>query len=312
MSDAPRETLHFVEGHISNPRLEQGHLYLSIDGREVCLNQSHMLDRFHDGEHVRLMIRPVSRRGVFKVLAWQRYGQRRIHYTGIRPSIEFIMAGIALLVGGVTLQSAPLIASGIAVLMLQLILAVWKTWTFHRFRRADGGLPRQRPPMAEPLAAPEAPLDLRALPQGFGAAHAGNWPAEILEFTHDAIIIWEMGGAGILYWNRAAEQLYGYTREEARGRVTHELLRTQLSGGVNELETRVARYGLWVGTLRHTRKDGQHVEVEGRLSLMSQDHGPWLVLEVNRDVTDRNAAELARNRMEAQLALLRERSQSHS
>ena len=33
------------------------------------------------------------------------------------------------------------------------------------------------------------------------------WHSELLEHTHDAIMIWEMEGAGILYWNHAAEQL---------------------------------------------------------------------------------------------------------
>jgi PAS domain S-box-containing protein len=67
---------------------------------------------------------------------------------------------------------------------------------------------------------------------------------ELLEFTHDAIIIWEMDGAGILYWNRAAEQLYGYTREQAYGQTTHTLLKTQLSGGIQDLETKIALWGV--------------------------------------------------------------------
>src|SRR5207244_10255902 len=98
-----------------------------------------------------------------------------------------------------------------------------------------------------------------------------------------------------------AEQLYGYTRAEACGRVTHELLKTTLAGTVGDVETQLARYGVWVGDLRHTRRDGQIVEVEARLSLMSQEHRPWLVLEVNRDVTDRNRAEAARAEMTRQL-----------
>ena len=113
--------------------------------------------------------------------------------------------------------------------------------------------------------------------------------SDILEFTHDAIIIWEMDGAGILYWNRAASQLYGYSREEAlrRKQLTHLLLSTQLEGGVDLPESRIARYGIWVGNLRHRRRDGAPVIVQARLALMSQRNGRWLVLEVNRDVADR-------------------------
>jgi PAS domain S-box-containing protein len=130
-------------------------------------------------------------------------------------------------------------------------------------------------------------------------------PSEILEWTHDAIIIWELNGAGIVYWNRAAEELYGFTREQAQGRVTHELLKTQSADGTHELETMLARYGVWVGDLRHTCADGRRVDVEARLSLMSQKERPWLVLEINRDVTDRNRAASARDDIERQLRKVR-------
>jgi len=136
-----------------------------------------------------------------------------------------------------------------------------------------------------------------------------RWDTHLLEFTNDAIIIWEMEGQGIVYWNRAAELLYGYSREEACGQVTHSLLRTRLASGeaANQLETALARYGIWVGELYHTTRDGREVEVEGRLALMSQQSGRWLVLEVNRDVTDRRKAEAARLEVELQLASLRSR-----
>lgn len=134
------------------------------------------------------------------------------------------------------------------------------------------------------------------------------WRPELLEFTHDAIIIWEMDGAGILYWNAAAEKLYGYDRDEAFGQVTHTLLQTRLAagGGGSELETTLARFGVWVGELIHTTRSGQQVAVEGRLALMPQQSGRCLVLEVNRDLTDRRSAEAARRSAESQLASLRQ------
>ena len=109
--------------------------------------------------------------------------------------------------------------------------------------------------------------------------------SDILEYTNDAIIVWEMGGAGILYWNRAAEQLYGFSRQQALGRTTHLLLHTQLEGGVDGLEGKLSRYGIWIGVLRHRRSDGDAVLVDARLSLMAQRDGRWLVLEVNRELS---------------------------
>jgi PAS domain S-box-containing protein len=128
-----------------------------------------------------------------------------------------------------------------------------------------------------------------------------RWDTELLEYTHDAIVIWEMDGGGILYWNRAAEQLYGFHRTEAQGRVTHELLRTQLTGGVSHLESTLARFGVWVGELRHRTRDGREVVVDARLAVLAQHSGRWLVLEVNRDLTDAKRAETERAAAERQL-----------
>jgi PAS domain S-box-containing protein len=156
-----------------------------------------------------------------------------------------------------------------------------------------------RPATDSVLMAPDAPL---AEPADVDPRWSDT---QLLEYTHDAIIIWEMQGQGILYWNRAAEQLYGYSRGEVRGRTTHELLKTELVGGVTRLENSLARFGIWAGELRHTTRSGRKVDVEGRLAVMSQHNGRWLVLEVNRDITDRKAAEAARQSMEHQLAELR-------
>jgi len=132
-------------------------------------------------------------------------------------------------------------------------------------------------------------------------ANPERWNTQLLEFTNDAIIIWEMQGRGILYWNAAAEQLYGYSRAQALGKVTHELLETELAGGVTSLEANLARYGVWIGELAHTTQSGQRIRVEGRLALMAQRSSRWLVLEVNRDVTDRKTADSARLEMQQQL-----------
>jgi PAS domain S-box-containing protein len=160
--------------------------------------------------------------------------------------------------------------------------------------------------VAEPIQ--ELPVPLTIVPQRVMQQQRSWLSTEILEFTHDAIIIWEMDGAGILYWNQAAEQLYGYRREEVFGKTTHTLLKTEIAGGIKELESKIARYGVWVGELSHVRRDGAQVQVQGRLALMSQRGGKWLVLEVNRDITDLTNAEIAQRSAEAQLAELRSRT----
>jgi PAS domain S-box-containing protein len=131
---------------------------------------------------------------------------------------------------------------------------------------------------------------------------------QVLEDAHDAVILWQMDGAGIVYWNQAAESLYGYSREEVRGHVTHALLKTvPSSAGIAELEQKLARYGMWVGELEHTARDGRRILVVSRLSLMAQVDGKWFVLELNRDITDHVGAEQTSRAAEEQLSALRRR-----
>jgi PAS domain S-box-containing protein len=160
---------------------------------------------------------------------------------------------------------------------------------------------------ADASSEPDVPLALDAQTPETGPC----WrPSDLLEYTNDVIIVWEMSGNGIVYWNRAAERLYGYSRHEAHGRSTHELLRTRLGGGVSYLEQNLTRYGVWFGELRQSTRDGREVVVEGRLALLPQENGSWLVLEVNRDITDRTVAGVARRTMERQLQKLRALRQS--
>jgi PAS domain S-box-containing protein len=117
------------------------------------------------------------------------------------------------------------------------------------------------------------------------AMNGSKWQlSEVFESTRDAIIVWEMRGHGILYWNSAAEELYGFTRAEAQGRITHSLLATRVDGGVAELESKLSRYGGWAGTLTHRKKDNTEVAIDAQLTTLSHQDGRALVLEVNRPV----------------------------
>jgi PAS domain S-box-containing protein len=125
--------------------------------------------------------------------------------------------------------------------------------------------------------------------------------ANLLEQTHDAIFVWELGGA-ITYWNLGAENLYGFSREEAIGRVSHDLLRTRHPMPTAAFEATVEREGSWAGELTHTTRDGRGVVVDSRQVLMHEGDGRRLVLETNRDVTARKRAEAARDEARAALA----------
>jgi PAS domain S-box-containing protein len=116
--------------------------------------------------------------------------------------------------------------------------------------------------------------------------------ADILEQTHDAILGWEFGGA-IVYWNQGAEFLYGWSKEEATGCVGDELLKTERQLSLEELESTLRREGRWEGLAVHHTKDGRRLEIETRKILTRYGGGPDVVLETNRDVTQRKEAEEA-------------------
>ncbi len=147
------------------------------------------------------------------------------------------------------------------------------------------------------------------------AARSGSHvvPAELLraqthllDAAHDAILLWELGG-GILFWNRGAEELYGWSRTEALGRSSHELFATG-NIAVEEIDRALAEEGLWEGELLHRTRHGRDLLVESRQVSLWDDTGRRLVLETNRDVTARREAEQSLRQSEAEFRAMFELS----
>jgi PAS domain S-box-containing protein len=115
--------------------------------------------------------------------------------------------------------------------------------------------------------------------------------ARLIELAHDAIIVRDLASI-IVSWNRGAEELYGWTAQEAIGQETHELLKTQFTESREALDQFLAAGEQWQGELIHTRRDGAQVIVESRQVLLRDDEGqPLAILEINRDVTERKQRE---------------------
>jgi PAS domain S-box-containing protein len=111
--------------------------------------------------------------------------------------------------------------------------------------------------------------------------------ATLLNHAHDAIIVRDPEQR-ITVWNREAESLYGWSAAEAEGQNLHDLLDTD-DDAQQAMRSALVEGGTWSGTIRHRRKDGSHVLCESRQAVV--DSG--VVLEVNRDVTERVRAEEA-------------------
>lgn len=105
--------------------------------------------------------------------------------------------------------------------------------------------------------------------------------ADLLQLSYEPMFAWRLDGP-IEFWSAGAERLYGFTSEQAIGRVAHDLLQTKSSIEISELRSRLRNEGYWCGELRHIRKDGHEVIVDSRMQLICDD----TVLEVNRDVTE--------------------------
>jgi PAS domain S-box-containing protein len=114
--------------------------------------------------------------------------------------------------------------------------------------------------------------------------------ADLLEQAHDSLLICQLSGP-IGYWNRGAETLFGYTREEAVGRSSHELLQTYHPLGMAQIDAILERDGQWRGELTQTTKDGRKLIVEGHWTVATDAKGNKTVLEANRDITERKRAE---------------------
>ena len=126
--------------------------------------------------------------------------------------------------------------------------------------------------------------------------------ARLLDLTNDAVIVLDHVGQ-ITYWNRGAEEVYGFTAREALGKITHELLQTVHPENLRKIRKRLKRDNHWSGELIHTRKDGTKVVVISRWSLDRDAKGmPASILETNTEITDRKRAE---ERTAVNLALTR-------
>lgn len=114
--------------------------------------------------------------------------------------------------------------------------------------------------------------------------------AELLDKARDAIVLRDLTHH-IVYWNKGAERMYGWSADEALGQRTCDLLYED-AGPYHQADAHLMRDGEWVGELVQKRKDGSLMPVEGRWTVVRDEAGePRSVLGINTDITERKAAE---------------------
>lgn len=115
--------------------------------------------------------------------------------------------------------------------------------------------------------------------------------ASLLNLTHDTIFVRDMSDV-ISYWNRGAQELYGWTAEEAIGKLAPQLLRTAFSAPIDDIHEELLRTGRWEGEVERTKSDGTRVLVATRWALRrDEQERPQAILETSNDITERKRRE---------------------
>jgi PAS domain S-box-containing protein len=110
--------------------------------------------------------------------------------------------------------------------------------------------------------------------------------ADLLNLANEAIFARRLDSR-IIYWNRGAEQLYGYSQDEAIGSFSHQLLATEFPKGWDHFGASLIEAGEWTGELKQKTKHGRRIDVESRFKLIDDRAGGYVILECNRDITHR-------------------------
>ena len=126
---------------------------------------------------------------------------------------------------------------------------------------------------------------------------------ELLDIADDAIIVLDMEDR-IIFWNHGAVERYGWSKDEVRGRVGHELLHTVFPQPLSEIKSELRSGGRWEGELVQIKRSGEKIVVESRWALRcdNQDN-PIAIMEINNDITERKHAQVALQKAKDDLEL---------
>jgi len=124
----------------------------------------------------------------------------------------------------------------------------------------------------------------------------------LIDLSNDAIIVVDCEHI-IQFWNRGAEELYGWSREEVLGKMSHALFQTKFTQPVEQISEELFRDNRWIGEMTHTKRDGQSITVLVRKVLDRDNRGKAVaILESMTDITERTKAEEALRSAQALLA----------
>ncbi len=106
----------------------------------------------------------------------------------------------------------------------------------------------------------------------------------------------------IIFWNKGAETLYGWTKEEALGHVSHVLLNTQFPLPLDKINSQIAKNGEWTGELTQFTKAGKAIFINSHWRRVYDAEGhPRGTVVVNNNITEHKKIEQKFKQTEQQL-----------
>jgi PAS domain S-box-containing protein len=133
--------------------------------------------------------------------------------------------------------------------------------------------------------------------------------AALLELTQDSVFVIDLEGT-VLFWSRGAEAMLGYSKSQAVGKISQDLLCTEFPQPLAEIREDLVRVGHWEGDIVTIAHDGRRVVMASRWALQwgKRDQAPR-VLVINSDITERKRGEESLILQKEQLRALAERLQ---
>ena len=132
-----------------------------------------------------------------------------------------------------------------------------------------------------------------------------RFQADLLANVNDAILATDPNQI-VIYWNRAAEKMYGWQAADAIGKPGREVARSEFTDAQRAAAIQALRdAGNYRVEVQQFRRDGQAFWVEGNTIALHDPSGKLTgFISVNRDMTERERAELALRESQNQLALV--------
>ncbi len=125
--------------------------------------------------------------------------------------------------------------------------------------------------------------------------------AALIDQAQDAILVRDLD-QNILFWNKGAERIYGWSAAEAIGKNISELMLKE-TGRLEAACQAVLEHGEWSGEIHQVRRDGAEIIVESRWTLVRDEKGtPASILVIDTEITEKKLMEaqfLRAQRMES-------------